>query len=211
MGRSRAGCCVALSGGRITKNFFAAATNLALAARAPLGQVDFFWADERCVPPDHPDSNFLLARENFLAPLGIAEGKIHRLKGELPPPAAAAEANAAIAKIAAKDASGLPVLDLIILGLGEDGHVASLMPNIPPAALDCREPYLHIDNSPKPPPNRLTLSYAAIAAARAVWMLASGAGKEVAFCQSLRPKPETPFGRVLQSRPLTTIYSDIRI
>jgi 6-phosphogluconolactonase len=211
LGKSSHPYLAALSGGRIARNFFCAVTELAETSRVSLQNVDFFWADERCVPPDHPDSNYLLAKENLFDPLAIAPDKIHRLKGELPPEAAVAEANATIQGIAAKNSAGLPVLDLIFLGLGEDGHIASLMPNAPAAARHAQAPYLRVENSPKPPPNRISLSYAAIAAAKNVWMMASGAGKEEALRQSLRSDAPTPFGRVLQSRARTVIYSDITL
>jgi 6-phosphogluconolactonase len=202
---------IALSGGRIATAFFRAVTAAAKASRLTLQNADFFWADERCVPPGHPDSNYLLAWQNLLQPLGIAPDKIHRLKGELPPDEAVAAANAAIERIVPKNSAGMPVLDLILLGLGEDGHVASLMPNAPASVLHSQAPYVRVADSPKPPPDRISLSYAAIAAASNVWMLASGPGKQEALRQSLRPGANTPFARVLQSRPHTVIYSDIAI
>jgi 6-phosphogluconolactonase len=211
LGKSSAAHLAAISGGRIAGTFFCAVTEWARMSRVSLRNVDFFWADERCVPPSHPDSNYLLAKENLLDPLAIAPDKIHRLKGELPPVAAVAEANATIKRIAPKNSAGVPVLDVIFLGLGEDGHIASLMPNAPASAVHSQAPYLRVANSPKPPPNRISLSYAAIAAAKNVWVLASGAGKEEALRQSLRPGAPTPFGRVLQSRAHTLIYSDIAL
>ena len=84
---------VALSGGRITKHFFAAAASLVKASSATLSNVHFFWADERCLDPSDPQSNFLLARENLFLPLDIAAHKIHRLKGERTPISSVAEAN----------------------------------------------------------------------------------------------------------------------
>ena len=93
--------------------------------------------------------------------------------------------------------NGQPVLDLIFLGMGEDGHVASLFPDAPPEILNCAGPFLAIENSPKPPPRRISLSYAAIAAARQVWALVSGAGKEAALRESLRPGGRTPLARVI--------------
>jgi len=209
--KSSAAHLVAVSGGRIAKTFFCAVTELGETSRVPLRNVDFFWADERCVPPSDPDSNYLLAMENLFDTLAIVPGKIHRLKGELPPDEAVTEANATIRRIASKNSEGVPVLDLIFLGMGEDGHVASLMPNAPAMVINAQAPYLRIENSPKPPPNRISLSYAAIAAAKNVWMLAAGTGKAEALRQSLRPDATTPFGRVLQSRAQTIIYSDIAI
>jgi 6-phosphogluconolactonase len=211
LGKSSAGHLAAISGGRIAGTFFCAVAQGAERERVSFQGVDFFWADERCVPPEHPDSNYILARENLLQPLGIADDKIHRVKGELSPSAAVSEASAALARIGPKNSDGLPILDMIFLGLGEDGHVASLMPNIPESAVRTRAIYLHIENSPKPPSDRISLSYAVIAAAKNVWLLASGAGKEEALRQSLRPGARTPCGRVLQSRSHTVIYSDLAL
>jgi 6-phosphogluconolactonase len=211
LSKSPAAHLVAVSGGRIARNFFCEVTQSARTSGVSLQNVDFFWADERCVPPADPDSNYLLARQNLLQPLAIVPEKIHRIKGELLPDESVAEANATIQRIAPKNSAGVPFLDLIFLGLGEDGHIASLMPNAPASAVDSQAPYLHIANSPKPPPNRISLSYAVIAAAKNVWMLASGTGKEDALHQSLRPGASTPFGRVLQSRAQTVIYSDIAL
>ncbi len=201
----------ALSGGRIARDFFAAVTALAGNSPAPLRDVHFFWADERCVPPDDPESNFLLANKTLLRPLGIAADKIHRLKGELPPAAAVAEANAEMRRLAPPSAQGIPILDFVFLGIGEDGHTASLMPNAPAGVRESREPYVHVANSPKPPPNRLTLTYPMLAAARMVWALVSGAGKEAALRESLRPGGKTPFARVLRERAETRIYTDLKL
>ena len=199
----------ALSGGRIARTFFAAVAEQAGKAGAMLANVDFFWADERCVPPDDPESNFLLAQENLLRPLGIAAEKIHRLKGEWPPATAVAAANDEIRRAAGRSGAGLPVLDLILLGMGEDGHVASLMPNTAPEVSRSREPYVHVANSPKPPANRLSLTYPVLAAAKNVWVLAAGSGKVAALRKSLRLNGQTPLARVLQSRALTRIYTDL--
>jgi 6-phosphogluconolactonase len=199
----------ALSGGGIAKPFFSAVAALAKASGAFLGSVHFFWADERCVPPDDSQSNFLLADENLFRFARIAPDKIHRLKGELPPQAAVAEASGEIRRIAPQDAAGIPVLDLVFLGIGPDGHTASLMPNARPAVLQSREPYVHVDNSPKPPPSRLSMTYPVLAAARQVWVLVTGEGKTEALRESLRPDGKTPFARVLQSRAETRIYSDV--
>jgi 6-phosphogluconolactonase len=199
----------ALSGGRIAKTFFATITELALASGNPLANVHFFWADERCVPPNDPDSNFRLADENLFRPLRVSPDKIHRIKGELPPELAAAEASGELRKIAPKNRSGIPVLDMIFLGIGPDGHTASLMPNSKPSVLLNREPYVHVDNSPKPPPNRISMTYPILAAAREVWTLIDGEGKSEALRESLRIGGQTPFARVLQSRRRSRIYSDV--
>jgi 6-phosphogluconolactonase len=108
------------------------------------------------------------------------------------------------------DKNGQPVLDLVLLGLGEDGHTASLFPGESDEVASSPAVYRAIFNSPKPPPERVTLGYGAIAAAQQVWMLASGgAAKEKAFRESLIADGRTPFGRVLRDRNETRIFSDI--
>jgi 6-phosphogluconolactonase len=213
---SRAGKahCVALSGGRIAQKFFAATVERAKTRKIGDGgtpslpiNVHFFWADERCVPPTDPESNFKLANELLFAPLKIPASQIHRIRGEDSPQAAVKAAEAEFRRVAGKNA-GAPMLDLIILGMGEDGHVASLFPDAPPEILNCASPFLAIENSPKPPPRRISLSHAAIAAAKQVWVLVSGAGKETALRESLRPGGQTPLARVVQSRSRTKIFSD---
>lgn len=202
---------VALSGGRITLKFFAAAIAMSRAQNVSLANVHFFWADERCVPPDDQESSFGAANEAFLRPLGIAADKIHRVLGEQTPEQGAAQANAEIKRIVPFNAAGQPVLDLIFLGLGEDGHVASLFPQESEAARANPAVYRVITDSPKPPANRVTLGYAAIAAAKNVWVLASGAGKETALRDSLPPEQKTPLGRVLQMRSQTRVFTDIKL
>jgi 6-phosphogluconolactonase len=201
--------CVALSGGRIAQKFFASTVEQAKSRAVSFERVHFFWADERCVPPTDPESNFKLADGLLFAPLKISKSQIHRIHGELPPDTATTQAVSEISRIAPKNSEGQPVLDLIFLGIGEDGHVASLFPNAPAEIANCTAPFLAVENSPKPPPNRVTLSYPAIAAAKKVWVLASGAGKELALreCSSISGK--TPLGRVLRSRSNTMIFSDI--
>ena len=122
------GHCVALSGGRIARRFFSAAAGLAKARDLILSSVHFFWSDERCVPPSNLESNFAIARELLLGPLQVPESHIHRIHGEEPPELAAAEAAADLCRTAPLNGAGQPVLDLIFLGMGEDGHVASLFP-----------------------------------------------------------------------------------
>lgn len=200
---------VALSGGRITQKFFTDTVEQAQARAVSFSNIHFFWADERCVPPTDPDSNFKMANELLFAPLKIAENQIHRLRGEIAPAEAAKIAESELRKIATSEKNGQPVLDLILLGMGEDGHVASLFPGASVNILDETVPFLVIENSPKPPPTRLSLSYAAIAAAKKVWVLASGSGKAAAFHESLDTKGKTPLARVIQSHPSVKIFTDI--
>jgi len=202
---------VALSGGRIAGKLYSA-----VIATARVGDVTFlispfhfFWADERCVPPNSTDSNFSVANELLLTPLGAAKDHVHRIRGEEAPEFACAEAEAEICRVASLNGDGLPVLDLVILGLGEDGHVASLFPGRPEP--EKKSAYQIVTDSPKPPPTRITLSYDAIAAAKEVWVLVSGKGKEEALRESLKPDGKTPLRRVINSRERTKILSDVRV
>jgi 6-phosphogluconolactonase len=204
-----AGHLVAISGGRIASAFFDAVTEHAVASSVSFEHVHFFWSDERCVPPDDRESNFRVANKELLGPLGISQDRIHRIKGELKPAQAVTEANAAISLVAPTNNAGLPVLDLVLLGMGEDGHVASLFPKAPLSVVECETAYLAARSSSKPPPLRISLSYAAIAAAREVWVLVSGAGKEEVLRESLRPGGKTPLAHVLELRRHTRILTEI--
>jgi 6-phosphogluconolactonase len=210
--------CVALSGGRIAQKFFAAVAEQAKARKIGGGDtpflpsnVHFFWADERCVPPDDVESNFAIARKFLFAPLKIADAQIHRIRGENSPEAAAKAASTEISQIAPLNENGQPVLDLIFLGMGEDGHVASLFPSESEMAAASKAVYRAVKNSPKPPQNRVTLGYAAMAAARQVWVLVSGTGKKTALRESLSCKNRTPLARVAQFRTRTKIFSDFSL
>jgi 6-phosphogluconolactonase len=202
---------VALSGGRITQKFLAAVVQQSTSRKVPLSQVNFFWADERCVPPTDAQSNFKLVNDELFVPLKISPDKIHRLLGEDGPDAGAKQAEVEIRKVVGANANGQPVLDLIFLGLGEDGHVASLAPEEPESMMADQAVYRGVHNFAKPPPERITIGYQTIAAARQVWMLASGTGKEQAFRESLAPDGKTPFARVLRLRSGTRVFTDIAV
>jgi 6-phosphogluconolactonase len=199
---------VAISGGRIARPFLSEAAGLLRSAALPLDHVHVFWADERCVPPNNPDSNYHLARILLLNPLPIPHDNIHRVRGEIDPKMAAMEAATALRAVAKCD-SGTPVPDLIVLGMGEDGHVASLFPGEMCAEPGSPAVYRAV-TAVKPPPCRVTMDYAVLSAARAVWVLASGAGKEQALADSISSGGSTPLAKVIRSRAMTRIYTDIR-
>lgn len=207
--RARQPHSVALSGGRIAQQFFTACVAEAARRRVSLLHVDFFWADERCVPPTDAESNFRIARELLFEPLNIPAGRIHRIRGEDVPESAAATAELEMRRILSATENAPPVLDLIFLGLGEDGHVASLFPAEAQALVESPLVYRAITHAPKPPPNRITLGYPVLLAARQIWMLASGPGKESALRESLSPAGGTPFARILQTRSNIKIFTDI--
>jgi len=202
---------VALSGGRITQSFFrelVAHVRLNPAGCARLfDNVHFFWADERCVPPTDPESNFAMARELLFEPLGIVDSRIHRLRGEGPEPTALREAIEGITR-AVRVSRGQPVLDMVFLGMGEDGHTASLFPGESLETMNDPAVY-RLVRAVKPPPRRLTLGYGVLVAAREAWVLISGEGKEAALKETLSPASPTPLGRVLRMREQSTIYTDV--
>jgi 6-phosphogluconolactonase len=202
---------VALSGGRITLKLFAAVIEQSKERGISLKGVHFFWADERCVPPDDRDSSYAAAAEHFFRPLGIEPDRIHRLRGELSLESATHLANADIQKTVPLNSAGQPVFDIVFLGMGEDGHVASLFPDETEAARLDPSIYRAITNSPKPPPNRVTLGYSAITAAKHIWVLASGTGKEIALRDSLRLESKTPLGRVLKMHSSAKVFTDIKV
>ncbi|HWY76970.1 MAG TPA: 6-phosphogluconolactonase [Verrucomicrobiae bacterium] len=206
---------VALSGGRIARDFFSETVRQATASQNVKHQylfdnVDFFWADERCVPPSDPESNYRIASELLFEPLQIAAGHIHRIRGEENEPLALGDAVGNILAVAPSETNGGPLLPLVFLGMGEDGHVASLFPGEPPQATAGTEVYRAV-TAAKPPPRRITLGYGVLAAAGQVWVLASGKGKEQALRESLATQGKTPLARVLRSRSdrETRIYTDV--
>lgn len=200
--------CVALSGGRIARNLFTATVAQATARQVRLDDVQFFWADERCVPPADPESNYRLAHEQLLAPLHIGPSHIHRLRGEVAPLQAVQEAEAALRRIARKNAAAEPVLDLVLLGMGEDGHIASLFPDASAKIMDNTAPFLVVEQAPKPPPTRISLSYHAIITAKNVWILVAGPGKAPALREALASTSQSPLARVLARRTVR-IFAEI--
>jgi 6-phosphogluconolactonase len=208
---------VALSGGRIAQTFFKEVVaqfekDPAFLQEFFLRNAHFFWADERCVPPTDPESNFAVARQLLLEPLKIPDGQIHRLRGEADEALALREAVGDVSNVVPSQAGaagkGFPVFDMIFLGMGEDGHVASLFPGEPVEVISSPAVYRSV-TAVKPPPRRITLGYGVIAAATEVWVLASGKGKEQALRESLAPQGKTPLARVLRSRAQTKIFADV--
>jgi len=178
---------IALSGGSTPRRLFQV-----LAARGPDAlpweRVELWWGDERTVPPDHTESNYRMARESLIEPLGVDLGlgaaRVHRIAGELADPDAAAAAY----ERALVDALGAPpVLDLVLLGMGPDGHTASLFPGSP--ALDEARRWVVANPVTSPlvhgTTTRITLTAPAINAARRVRFLVAGADKAAALAAVL--------------------------
>jgi 6-phosphogluconolactonase len=150
------------------------------------GRVTVLFGDERCVPPDDPDSNYRMARETLLDK--VAPATVHRMPAELGPNEGAAEYSAIV--------EALAPLDVVVLGIGEDGHTASLFPGHP--VLEAKGLVTGVRNSPKPPPERVTLTMAALQGARQVIILATGEGKAQAVAMARRG--EVPSGMIAGAR-----------
>jgi 6-phosphogluconolactonase len=172
--RQRGAASLALAGGttpRAVYELLAARTDL------PWSRFSIYFGDERAVPPDHADSNYRMAREALLDRVPVPGGRIHRMNADAADREAAARAYAEL----------LPeAIDVMILGIGEDGHTASLFPGS--EALVSRRRVLAV-SGPKPPPLRLTLGPAVLSAARVRIVLASGAGKAAAVYAALEGEP----------------------
>jgi 6-phosphogluconolactonase len=199
---------VALSGGRITTRFFTETVDQARSRKVDFAKVHFFWADERCVPPDDAESNFAMAERLLLNPLMIGPSQVHRIRGELNPVEAAALATEELLSVARLNEKGAPVIDLVFLGMGEDGHVASLFPEESEEAR--RDPaFFRAVTATKPPPRRVTMGYDMLAAANSLWVLVSGGGKARALEQALSNSGQLPVCQVLTRRGHSRIYSDV--
>jgi 6-phosphogluconolactonase len=170
--------------------------------------VEVWFADERCVPPDDPESNYRLASETLLGPAAIGPQRVHRMEGELGPEEAAQRYALGLADGVSVRDGELPVLDLIVLGIGPDAHVASLFPGAPTLQAPQQELCLGVWDSPKPPPERVTLSLAVLRAAERCLLLATGAGKADALSAMLaEPSNHVP-ASLLRRERLTVIADD---
>ena len=178
---------VALAGGSTPRRMYATLAGNSRAAELDWPGIHVFWSDERCVPPEHPDSNYRLARESLLDRLPIPAVNVHRLPGELEPKPAAAAYDQLLRSFFTGPANAArQTFDLVLLGLGRDGHTASLFPGSP--ALDEQERWVAaVEHHTPPPPlvDRLTLTLPAINAASQVVFLVSGADKTAIVRQVL--------------------------
>ena len=178
---------VALSGGTTPIRLFYKLAAAPFAAQIPWDVVHFFWCDERCVLPDDPESNFGQARQALFRPLNLPEINLHRIGGELEPEQAALAYAETLRQFRS---SGLqwPVFDLVLLGLGADGHTASLFPGV---LLPEQEPVLAVTASYQGrPAHRITLTPMVLNKARLVLFMVTGVEKANAVKQALLGPPD---------------------
>jgi ribulose-phosphate 3-epimerase len=168
---------VALAGGSTPRKMFERLAQSPLRDRVDWGRIDFFWGDERCVPPDHADSNHRMAMEALLSKVPVSPDRIHRLPGERTDrDAAAREFETRLAQVTGAIPGGPPPrLDLVLLGMGADGHTASLFPGT--AALKETRRWVVSNEVPQLKTHRLTFTASLINRAARVVFCVTGAEK----------------------------------
>jgi len=177
-----------LTGGRVAAGVYRAVAASPARVAVDWARVDVWWSDERFLPSGDPDRNETQARAAFLDALPLDPARVHPMPASDgpdgdDPEAAAARYAQTLAEAARPGTARLPHFDLLLLGVGEDGHVASVFPEHP-AAYETR-PVAAVRGSPKPPPVRLTLTLPAINTAEEVWLIAAGAEKAGAVGMAL--------------------------
>ncbi|HEV8268068.1 MAG TPA: 6-phosphogluconolactonase [Thermoanaerobaculia bacterium] len=191
--RGRGSFRVALAGGTTPAEMHRRLAESPRRERVDWSKTFVFFGDERCVPSGHADRNDRAADETLLSRVSLPAGNIFRVDAEKPD--AAARYEAAIRQAFGVWGRAVPRFDLIVLGLGPDGHTASLFPGH--RALEETEHLIvKIDGSPKPPPERVTFTLPLIDAARAVLFLAAGAEKAAVVARAVGGDVGLPSGRV---------------
>ena len=178
---SRGACYLALAGGETPRGCYERLAQPPYQDALPWRSVFVFWSDERQVPLEDPASNYAMAKAALLDHVPIPPRQIFPLVGDPTP---------ALRQIPS-DAAGRPRFDVIHLGLGEDGHTASLFPGHP-ALREAHALVAAVPDAPKPPPERLTLTLPVINAARAVLFMVQGASKREVLARVLRRDPALP-------------------
>lgn len=180
----------ALSGGSTPRRLYQLLAGPPLGDQVDWGRVEVFWGDERCVPPDDKDSNYRMAREALLDRVPIPPDHVHRMEAERPDrDAAARDYEATLARAFGVAPGGEPpAFDLVLLGLGPDGHTASLFPHT--TALDETQRWVVANHVPKLGADRLTLTVRVLNRAREVLFLVAGADKAEPLAGVLEGPPD---------------------
>lgn len=191
-----------LSGGSTPKATFALMATPEFSARFPWDRTHLFFGDERFVPHDHPDSNYRMAREAMIAHVPIADAQVHPWQTDTDPEHSALHYADTLKRFYGADTLDpvRPLFDVTFLGLGEDGHTASLFPGV--AALAERTAWTAAVIGAKPEP-RLTLTYPVLDSSHTVAFLAGGEGKRVIFSRAVAGDPALPASGV---HPVGKLY-----
>jgi len=168
---------VAISGGGTPKAMFRllADQGQPYFARVPWGRLELFWVDERCVPPTDAESNYKMTNEAMLSHVPLPAAQIHRMEGELDPEVAASRYEAEIRTAFRLEGAETPVFDLVLLGMGDDGHTASLFPHTD--ALNEMGRLVVANHVPQKDAWRITLTWPVIDRGREVAFLIEGEAK----------------------------------
>jgi len=171
-----------LSGGSTPRPLYELLASSGYAEIMPWSETHLFWGDERCVPPDHPMSNFRMANDAFIRHVPVPDENVHRIRGELGlPREAAADYEREIDDFFSscdEDYSGPPLFDLILLGLGSDGHTASLFPGSPVLLLTNHTVTAAEAPESAPVRHRITMTLQTICNAERIVFLVSGSSKK---------------------------------
>lgn len=187
---------VALSGGSTPRGLYERLTSEPFRDQVEWPKVEWFFGDERPVGPDDPESNYRLARETLFTKLGVDEERVHRIQGESERPEAAAnEYQKELARVfgaggapTGAGEAGWPSFDLVLLGMGSDGHTASLFPFT--SALNVRKRWVAANDVPQLSTRRYTLTAPVINAAACVLFLVTGVGKAKVLREVLQGRRE---------------------
>jgi 6-phosphogluconolactonase len=182
-------CLIALSGGSTPRTLYQTIRTPEWSTRFDWSRIVFLFGDDRCVGPEHPESNFGMAQKEFFQPLRIAPDRIHRMKGEHQDPEAAAEDyERTLRDLTRCHPPAFPSLDLILLGLGDDGHTASLFPGT--VALQERSKLVTVGQAPTGIVNRLTFTLGVLNRAAVVLFMVTGSGKAGMVRRVIEPQSE---------------------
>jgi 6-phosphogluconolactonase len=194
-------CSLALAGGSTPRPLYELLATPRFASRIDWSRVHLFWGDERCVLPEHPDSNFRMAREALLDRVPVPWGQVHRIAGEEEPGVAAhMYENTLRAHFGVADGPPIRTFDLVLLGMGTDGHTASLFPGTPALAEDRRWVVPNRADASRDQ-WRITLTPVALNASRAVTFLVAGDAKAERIWEVLEGPPHAPRLPVEQIHP----------
>ncbi|HTD56757.1 MAG TPA: 6-phosphogluconolactonase [Silvibacterium sp.] len=206
---SRGKARIAVSGGHTPKTTFELLANPAerYLTAMPWAQIELFWVDERCVPPDHPDSNYRMTREAMLDKVPIKSGQVFRIEGELEPDAGAARYESTIRNQFRLEGAETPRFDVLALGMGDDGHTASLFPHT--AALHELSRIAVANHVPQQKESwRVTLTQPVIVQASEIFFLIEGKSKADPLHRVLQGPydPETLPSQLIQPRSGKLLY-----
>lgn len=196
---------VGLTGGGISEDVHREVARRAAESGVDWSQVVFWWGDERFLPADSPDRNALQARRALLDHLPVDPANVH----EVPAADVVATAEDAAASYSHDmRAEGAGFFEVLMLGLGPDGHVASLFPGHP--AVDVvGEIAVAVHDSPKPPPDRVSLTFEAMDRARSVWFMVSGEGKADAVAAALEVRDRVPTAEEIRAVPARGVRGEV--